>query len=59
MKITLEEIAEYRELSKLVHKSLLRMKEIDSKIPKLTDTGGNYMPIRNLSERDTNSYLKK
>lgn len=59
MKITKEEIAEYRELSELVNKSLLRMKEIDSKIPKLTDTGGNYTPIHNLSERETNSYLKK
>lgn len=52
MKITKEEIAEYRELSKLVHKSLLRMKEIDSKIPKFT---GNYpnTPTRNTNNTST------
>jgi len=42
--ITKEEIREYRELSELVHKSLLRIKEIDSKIPKFTSGVGNYKP---------------
>lgn len=61
MKITKEEIEEYRALSELVHKSLLRMKEIDSKNPK-SKIGGVVVAnkyTRKASERDTTTNLPK
>ena len=43
--ITRQEIKEYKNLLNLVNKSIIRINEIDEKIPKNTFGGGNYKKI--------------
>lgn len=54
--ITKEEIKEYQHLLKEYLRIGNRLKYLDSKIPKNSKGGGNY--IRQTPERDTNVYLK-